>query len=98
MFDVLIGEDVWHAGLATHFCHSSKLPEIEKAILSLENPNEVEKVLNYFCPKPKSEFTLSKQIGQINRAFDASTVEEIFRNLEEDNSEWANQTIRVYIF
>lgn len=97
MFDIFIGEDVWHAGIATHFCHSSKIPEIEKAILSLGNSNELEKVLNYFCSKPTSEFTLSKQIDQINKTFDASTVEEIFSNLEKDNSEWANQTIKVYI-
>lgn len=89
-----IGEDVWHAGIATHFCHSSKLPDIEKALLALKNPGEVERVLNQFCPIPKSEFSLSKHLEQI-KSFSASSVEGIIKNLEEDNSKWAKQTIEV---
>lgn len=73
------------------------MPEIEKALLSLENSNEVEEVINRFCPKPKTEFTLNKHLDQINKTFDARSVEEILSNLEKDGSEWAKQTIKVRI-
>lgn len=91
-----VGVDVWYAGLATHYCHSSQLPKLESALLALEDSNDVESVLNEFCPVPKLESTLSKHIDQINRSFDASTVEEIVYSLEKDDSEWAKQTLNVY--
>lgn len=94
----LLGPDVFHAGVATHYCESSKIPEIEKALLTLKNSNEVEGVINHFCPKPRSEFGLSKHLDQINKSFDASSIEEIISNLEEDNSEWARKTIKVCLF
>lgn len=89
------GQDVLHAGIATHYCESAKIPELEKGLLELSHAKDVDGFINDFCPKPKSEFVLSKHLDQINKSFDASSVEEILSNLEKDNSEWAKQTIKV---
>lgn len=90
-----LGEDVLHAGVATHYCESAKIPDIEKALLATTNSNEVDGVIDEFCPRPKSEFILSKHLDQINKAFSGSSIEEILSNLEKDNSEWAMKTIKV---
>ncbi|XP_055304663.1 3-hydroxyisobutyryl-CoA hydrolase, mitochondrial-like isoform X2 [Sitodiplosis mosellana] len=90
----LKGQDVFHAGVATHYCESAKIPEIEKALLELKNTKDVDNVINDFCPKPKSEFVLAKHLDQINKTFNAPTVEEILSNLEKDGSEWAQKTIK----
>lgn len=89
------GEDVLHAGVATHYCESANIPDIEKALLATKSSNEVDAVINDLCPKPKSEFILSKHFDQINKAFSGSSMEEILSNLEKDNSEWAKKTIKV---
>lgn len=87
-----------HAGIATHFCESSKIPELEKTLLSLKNTSDVDKVVHDYCPKPNSEFTLAKHLDKINNIFTASSIEEILNNLEKDNSEWAKQTNKVFTF
>lgn len=84
-----------HAGIATHFCESTKMPELESALIELQNVCNIERVLNEFCPKMESEFSLAKHMDQINKCFSASTAEGILKNLEEDGSEWAKQTIEV---
>lgn len=96
LFTFCLGQDVLHAGIATHYCESAKIPELEKGLLALNNAKDVDDFINEFCPKPKSEFVLSKHLDQINKSFDASSMEEILSNLERDNSEWAKQTIKVY--
>ncbi|XP_055304741.1 3-hydroxyisobutyryl-CoA hydrolase, mitochondrial-like [Sitodiplosis mosellana] len=91
---VPLGQDVLHAGLATHYCRSAELQKMEKALLKLKDTKHVDDVINEFCPKPNSEFSLSKNIDQIDKCFNASSVEEILDNLEKDNSEWAKQTTK----
>lgn len=95
VFVFIIGVDVLNAGIATHYCKSEKIQELEKALLDLKNVGEVDNVINDFCPKPKSEFVLAKHLDQINKCFNAATMEEILDNLEKDNSEWAKQTVKV---
>lgn len=95
---LFVGADVLHAGVATHYCESGKIADIEKALLALKNSNDVESVINEMCPKPQSEFILSKHLDQINEAFSGSSVEEILSILEKDNSEWAKKTIKVHAF
>lgn len=85
-----------HAGIATHFCDSAKIPELEYSLLHLNNPRNVESVINDFCPKIQSEFSLAKNLDQINECFDASSVEEILRKLEYDGSQWAKKTTKVF--
>lgn len=84
-----------HGGIATHYCDSSKIRKLEKALIDLENVDDVEKVLDEFCPKINSEFSLAKHFDQINRCFSAPTVEGILNNLEEDGTDWAKETIKV---
>lgn len=90
------GADVVHAGVATHFCDSAKMAELEKALLNIKNTNQIENVLNDFCFKPKSKFSLTKYLPQINKHFSASSVEGILYSLEQDDSEWAKHTIKVF--
>lgn len=89
------GQDVLHAGVATHFCESTKIPDLEQKLLTTSSADDVDSVINDFCPKPKSEFVLSKHLDQINKTFSGATIEEILSNLEMDNSDWAKQTIKV---
>lgn len=91
----LKGIDVLRAGIATHYCESSSIPALEHALLNLKTETEIEKVLNKFCPVVSGEFVLAKHLKQINKCFGASTVEGILKNLAKDNSEWAEQTIKV---
>lgn len=81
--------------MATHYCESSKIPELERALIGTKNNSDVESVLNKFCPRVDSEFCLAKHQAQIDECFNASSIENILKNLESDNSEWAQQTIKV---
>ena len=94
-FLVCKGIDALHGGIATHYCESAQIPELEQALINLDNVNDIETVLNKFCPKTNQEFSLAKYLPQINKCFNASTVEDILENLKEDGSEWAHDTIKV---
>lgn len=84
-----------HGGIATHYCESSRISELEQALINLENVNDIECVLDKFCPKTDLEFSLAKYLPQINKCFSASTIEGILKNLEEEDTEWAKETIKV---
>lgn len=95
----LKGKDVLHVGVATHYCDSAKIPEVEKAILELKNANDVGNLLNELCPVDStSEFSLAKHLSHINKCFAAPTIEGILANLDQDKSEWAQKTIQVSCF
>ncbi|KAK7870075.1 hypothetical protein R5R35_011061 [Gryllus longicercus] len=89
----LKGNDVVKAGIASHFCDSSKLPELEKALICCTDPqNNAVKILDEFSKKSsgnKGDFSLAPYLKQIDQCFSASCVEEIFQKLEKDGSEWA---------
>lgn len=84
-----------HGGIATHYCESTRIPELEQALINLENVNDIECVLDKFCPKTDLEFSLAKYLPQINKCFSAPTIESILKNLEEEDTEWAKETIKV---
>lgn len=90
-----LGIDALHGGIATHYCHSTRIPDLEYALTNLKNVDDIEEVLIAFCPKIESKFSLAKHLDQINKCFNASTVEEILSNLENDGTDWAKQTIKV---
>lgn len=92
---LFVGIDTLHAGIATHYCHSSKIRELEQALINLENMDDIDNLLNAFCPKFESEFSLARYLTQINKCFSASTIEGILCYLEKDDSNWAKQTIKV---
>lgn len=80
--------------MATHYCESAKLPELEAALVA-NKAVDIPQILNSFCPHDNSEFVLQKYLKQINNCFDAPTIEGILNNLQKDNSDWARDTIKV---
>lgn len=92
----LTGRDVWHTGIATHYCDSVKISNLEYSLLHLNSGNDVDSVINDFCPKSQSQFSLTKNLDQINECFDAASVDEIICKLKNYNSEWATKTIQVF--
>lgn len=89
------GKDVLKAGVATHYCESAQLPELEAALIANKTADDIPQILNSFCPHDNSEFVLQKYLKQINNCFGAPTIEGILNNLEKDNSDWARDTIKV---
>lgn len=95
----LKGRDVFWAGVATHFVDSSKLSALECELLALKTaaPKDVDKILNTFhsqCVTDKDKpFILTQHLDKINRLFGGATVEEIFENLKQDNSNWAKEQL-----
>uniref|UniRef100_A0A1B0DR99 3-hydroxyisobutyryl-CoA hydrolase, mitochondrial n=1 Tax=Phlebotomus papatasi TaxID=29031 RepID=A0A1B0DR99_PHLPP len=90
----LKGRDVEKSGVATHYCESSKVPELEEALCKCSSDQEVADTLAKFCPKDSSEFILAKHMGKINECFSGATVEEILERLRKDNSEWAQGVLK----
>lgn len=84
-----------YAGIATHYCESSSIPDLERALLHTTNANEVHTVINEFCPKIHLPFSLANNLKRINECFDASSVVAILNKLETDGSEWAKKTTKV---
>lgn len=92
----LKGKDVLAVGVATHYCESAKIPQVERALLELKHPDDAGKLLDQLCPvESASEFSLAKHLNQINQCFSAPTIEGILTNLEKDGSDWAQKTIQV---
>lgn len=93
----LKGRDVYKSGVATHFVQSSKLAELEEALLAMDNPKQqdIAHLIDSFQQQstdiPDKDFVLEPHIEQIDRLFDGQTVEEICQNLQSDGSEWATK-------
>lgn len=88
----LKGKDVLAAGIATHYCESSQVQSLENDLTGAGGFADVEATLARYCIKNDSEFVLAKNLQQINRCFDAATVEEIIEKLDSDGSDWAQKT------
>lgn len=92
------GRDVFHVGLATHFCDSSQIGDLEAALVKCANSSEVEKTLNFFCPVDSTAtFSLLPQMNNINKCFNGASMEEILENLEYEDSDWARGILKVNI-
>ncbi|XP_055850396.1 3-hydroxyisobutyryl-CoA hydrolase, mitochondrial-like [Episyrphus balteatus] len=89
----LLAEDVARVGLATHYCESSQIDNVEAELVKATNVNEVDKILNSFSFKVPHEAGIHLLMNKVNMCFNATTVEEIFKNLEKDGSEWAVKTL-----
>ncbi|KAI4493646.1 hypothetical protein M0804_001822 [Polistes exclamans] len=93
----LQGIDVLHAGIATHFIPSARLQDLKDDLLKLDT-NDIEQVLNKYQPKDlMNEFSLSPYIHKIEKCFSSSSVEEIIKRLNKDNSEWASQIVQILL-
>jgi len=93
------GVDCLKAGIATHFCESSKLPELEKELVNCKNPaTDVQEILDRSTKASKVEshvFSLAPHLEQIDNCFSAATVEEILMRLKKDGTEWAVKTLEI---
>lgn len=89
----LRGEDVLKAGVATHYCESAKLGELEAALLNCEDVEVVPDILKKFNMPTNKDFVLQPLMEQINKCFSAECVEGIVENLKCDGSDWAKKTI-----
>jgi len=86
----LKGYELVQAGIATHYCPSEKIPELEKALLSCDDPGSI---LQKFCTNPSDvKFSLEPHLQKIDQIFSADTVEEIFSRLQKDGSPWSQET------
>lgn len=89
----LKGQDVFTSGIATHYLQSSQLSEFEKNLFgtdggSLEN---LQNMLGQF--KLETNTTLSRD--NIEEAFSAESVEQIFDNLHKMNTDWSRKQIQL---
>lgn len=91
----LKGSDVFKAGIATHYCDSSKLADLETALLNCPDADDVESILKEHHQNVEKPFSLQPHLEQINKCFAAECVEEIIANLKQDGSEWALKTVEV---
>lgn len=91
----LKGADTVKARIATHYCKSQKLPDLEKALVDAKDGQNVREIINKFSDPVQEEFSLAPYMDKINKCFSASRVEEIFDKLEKDGSEWALNTIKL---
>lgn len=93
----LRGGDVYHAGIATHYCESSKIPELETALLNCPDADDVPDILEKFQSQPEKPFSLAPVLEQINKHFSASSVEGILESLQTDDSDWAKKQLEVSV-
>ncbi|CAH0558858.1 unnamed protein product [Brassicogethes aeneus] len=91
----LKGSDVMKAGIATHFVQSDDLHNLEQELLQCKNENDVQYTLKKFHVKDLPEFSLTKDLDKINYTFASDTVEGIVQKLENDCSEWGQQTLKL---
>ncbi|XP_026833946.1 3-hydroxyisobutyryl-CoA hydrolase, mitochondrial isoform X2 [Drosophila erecta] len=89
----LRGGDVFYSGIATHYCESSKIPDLETALLNCPDADDVPELLQKFHSTPEKPFSLDPVLEQINKNFSADSVEGILENLQNDGSEWAKKTL-----
>ncbi|KAJ8980748.1 hypothetical protein NQ317_013753 [Molorchus minor] len=92
----LKGADVVKAGIATHYCETNKLKDLELSLLNCSNDQDVKTVLGKY-EVDNAEFSLSPLLDKINECFSATTVEEVLTKLERDGSKWADETRSVLL-
>ena len=85
------GQDNKNVGIATHFVNAASLPALEGELYDLQNAQLIEHVLNKYDQNLPDQFDSSK----IARLFNANSLEEIYTNLEKDNSEWSSKQIQL---
>ncbi|KAJ8958256.1 hypothetical protein NQ318_017399 [Aromia moschata] len=88
----LKGPDTVKLGIATHYCKSENLKDLEDDLLRCSNESDIKAALDKFHIDDRSEFTLAPVLEKINYCFSADTMEEILSRLEKDGSKWAEDT------
>ncbi|XP_026127228.1 3-hydroxyisobutyryl-CoA hydrolase, mitochondrial isoform X1 [Carassius auratus] len=91
----LKGRDVQRVGLATHFVQSDKIASLEKDLVDLKSPSNIDvaQLLDSYQEQSSLDaekpFVLQEQTEAIDRLFSAGSVEEIMENLKKDGSAFA---------
>lgn len=95
------GIDNVHAGVATHICERSKLPELTEKLTSCSSKEDVEDVLLEFQEKSLREnvelnrtFTLEEHLETIANCFKYDSIQEIKNALKESNA-WAGKQLDI---
>ncbi|XP_063716407.1 3-hydroxyisobutyryl-CoA hydrolase, mitochondrial-like [Symsagittifera roscoffensis] len=99
----LKGYDLIHAGIATHFILSSKLPLLETDISNLKKSEDVSKSLKHVLDAHQQHsisdmentpnFTINDKLAMISDVFGQSSIETVFQKLKADQSEWSKKTL-----
>eukprot|EP00358_Blepharisma_japonicum_P002657 CAMPEP_0202949758 /NCGR_PEP_ID=MMETSP1395-20130829/16589_1 /ASSEMBLY_ACC=CAM_ASM_000871 /TAXON_ID=5961 /ORGANISM="Blepharisma japonicum, Strain Stock R1072" /LENGTH=291 /DNA_ID=CAMNT_0049653061 /DNA_START=236 /DNA_END=1108 /DNA_ORIENTATION=- len=89
----LTGYQLVQAGIATHFVSKDKISALRDALIRDINantkPDDIIQIVNSFSDKPQEPFT---ELEEIEKHFSGATsVEHIYKKLEEDKSEWAQK-------
>ena len=88
----LRGGDLVRAGLATHFCPSDKLNDLQAALLALPHktkPEHVRALLDAFH-KHDLEFSLAPHLKDIKECFTAPTLDAILDKLGKVRAEYGD--------
>ncbi len=87
------GADNKRVGIATHFISSTHMPNLEKELYEASSLTDelVNDIIKKFDQNIAGEYDASK----ISKIFSASTLEEILNGLEEDNSDWSKQQLKL---
>lgn len=89
----LKGYDVFLAGIATHYCDSKRMPELEEALSKCNNDCDIKDTLKQFSTARDTPFSLAPVLSKINKCFSPPSMELILKALEEEGSDWARNTI-----
>ncbi|KRZ97889.1 3-hydroxyisobutyryl-CoA hydrolase, mitochondrial, partial [Trichinella sp. T8] len=94
----LSGEDVFEAGIATHYVHSKWMPELQSELINAKeiNSRSIKTILDSYHRKSITsdrEFCLNFCLPKIEKLFSVATVEELFHKLKEDGSQWATECL-----
>lgn len=83
-------------GLATDYVESHKLDELESALITCKTNEDVGGILKKFSSDPISTATeLDPFFPKVKKCFGSETVEKIYENLQEDGSDWAQNTLKI---
>lgn len=90
----IIGRDIQRINLATHYCDSSRIVDLERELEQCDTHNDVAAVLRKYESKDLEIFSLSPILDQIDYCFSGDTVEEIIKRLQFDNGKWAQEALQ----
>lgn len=84
-----------HAGIATHICEKSKIPDLKSALTNCTNADSVESTLLEFQESSlksnidlNTRFTLEDKLDLISECFKFDTISEIKTALKNSGDEW----------
>ncbi|EFA85946.1 enoyl-CoA hydratase/isomerase domain-containing protein [Heterostelium album PN500] len=94
------GADCLKFGIATHYVESSKLPELERKLITLVNSqdrNKIEAIINEFASQPKQPSKLLQDWPLIQQCFANrfNNVQEILDALEASKTKWGSDLVKL---